>query len=88
VNEISQIIRQLEQQRTAIERALTALRDFSGGSAPQSAAGRPAGGPGRKPRKRRLSPEGRARIAEAARRRWAALKAGGGQSRSGRKKSA
>ncbi len=87
MNELGQIIRQLEQQRAAIERALVALRG-SAAMAPQNEGAPPR--PGRRGRKRRLSPEERARIAEAARRRWAALKAGGqGESKkAGRKKQA
>ena len=87
MNELSQIIKQLEQQRSAIDRALTALRGSAAAAIPQTEA-TPARR-GRKGRKRRLSPEGRARIAEAARRRWAALKAaGGGGAKRARKKSA
>jgi hypothetical protein len=69
VNDITSIIRQLEAQKAAIERALSALRDVSSttdsGGAPRSSSTT------KQPRKRRLSPEGRARIADAARRRWA-----------------
>ena len=87
MNELSQIIRQLEQQRSAIDKALTALRGTPAAAIPETEG--TTGRRGRRPRKRRLSPEGRARIAEAARRRWAALKAaGGGAKRAGRKKSA
>ena len=60
-----------QELRTAIDRALEALRGFPG------AAGAPGGKrrgrpPGKKRGgKRRMSAEGRARIAEAARKRWA-----------------
>jgi len=72
VNEITNIIRQLEQQQAAIQRALSALREIGGGGtvATTKAVTKSTG-----PRKRRLSPEGRKRIAEAARRRWAAKRA-------------
>jgi hypothetical protein len=70
VNEIASIIAQLERQKTAIDRAITALRDVSSPQAAVRAAA--TKGPGKK---RRLSPEGRRRIAEAARKRWAAEKA-------------
>jgi hypothetical protein len=70
LNEVDSIISQLEEQRSSIERAISALREISS----------PAPRRGRRPgtkltrTKRVLSPEGRARIAEAARRRWANLK--------------
>jgi hypothetical protein len=66
MNEIASIIRQLEQQKQAIERALAALKEI--GTQPVRAT--------TKRRKHHMSPEGRARIAEAARRRWAAMRKG------------
>lgn len=91
MDQIGEIIRQLENQRSAIERALIALRGTSGAFNRNAKPGPEAGRAGRKRRKRNLSPEGRARIAEAARRRWTALRAGSdAQSetkRTGRKKS-
>lgn len=86
MNDVDNIISQLEQQRTSIDRAIAALREIGGqppkkrrgrppskhlnqGTAPVAAASQPA------PKKRRLSPEGRRRIAEALKRRWAAQKA-------------
>lgn len=84
MNDLSKIVAQLEEQRDAIDRALKALREIGGSSgavrvAATSAAASvaPAGkkkGPGR-PRKRRLSEEGRQRIIEAAKRRWAKVNA-------------
>lgn len=68
---ILEIIRQLEQQRSAIERALEALREVGGSRNAKPTS--PAVVSGTK--KRRLSPAGRRRIAEAARKRWAAVKA-------------
>ena len=67
------IIASLEQQRAAIERALEALREVSGTSAPATKKrGRP---PGKKTGvKRVLSPEGRAAIIAGAKKRWAAAK--------------
>jgi hypothetical protein len=64
---INRMIRNLERQRDSIDRALEALRELVGGGREQPKS--PA------PQKRRLSPEGRARIVEAARRRWAVKKA-------------
>lgn len=74
MNDIGGIIASLEQQRAAIERALAALREVSGGAAPAAKRG-----PGRPPKsgakpKRVLSPEGRARIIAATKRRWAAVR--------------
>ena len=68
MNEITNIIRQLEQQQAAIQRALSALREIGGGGAVATtkATTKSAG-----PRKRRLSPEGRKRIADAMKKRWA-----------------
>lgn len=73
MNDVDSIISQLEKQRDAIDRALAALREVDGGSAPVKRRGRP---PAQKKAtsKRVLSPEGRARISEAAKRRWADLK--------------
>src|SRR5687767_1079973 len=73
LNDVDRIISDLEHQRAAIERAIEALREISvpGGTArgAQSAPAAPAA------RKRRLSAEGRRRIAEATRRRWALKRA-------------
>lgn len=71
MREIGSIIKQLEQQKSAIERAIGALREVS-----QAPGEMPAGIKEKSaPKKRRMSPEGRKRIGDAARRRWAALKA-------------
>ena len=71
--EVSSIITELERQGQGIDRALAALRDLAGGpTAPAKARGVK-----RAPRKRRISAEGRAGMAEAARKRWAAKKAAG-----------
>jgi hypothetical protein len=74
LNAIENIIRQLEQQHASLDRALGALREIEG-TAAASAQGR--GMPGKKARggKRHMSAEGRARIAEATRRRWAEKRA-------------
>jgi hypothetical protein len=72
VNDIDNVISRLEKQRSALDRALLALREIAGLNTPnaqpvsQSTSG-----------KRRLSPEGRRKIIEATKRRWAARKAGG-----------
>ena len=71
MNDVANVISQLETQRSAIDRALSALREISGSSAtgPDS-----HGGTQNKRKKRHLSPEGRRRIIEATKRRWAAAR--------------
>jgi hypothetical protein len=69
VNDVENIISKLEKQRSAIDRAISALREITGS---------PATGPDvakDKTKKRHLSPEGRRRIIEATKRRWAAKRA-------------
>jgi hypothetical protein len=70
VNDIANIISQLEHQKAAIERAISALREIEGPS--QIGASTASG---KTSQKRHISPEGRKRIAEALRRRWAAKRA-------------
>ena len=75
MNEIESVIAQLERQGEAIERALGALREIAGTTVPDAKRrGRP---PGQKKRggKRGMSAEGRARIGEATRKRWAEKRA-------------
>lgn len=73
MDHLAHIISQLERQKAAIERAISALGEIdSGPENKQTVSQTPEVGA----RKRRLSPEGRKRIAEAMRRRWAAKKAG------------
>jgi hypothetical protein len=77
-NGLKDAIARLEQQKTAIERALAALREIDGPGAETSA---PAPAPvkaktkRKAKRKSRITPEGRARLAEAMRKRWAAKRA-------------
>ena len=73
-------IAQLEQQHAAIERALAALREIDGIAALPAAPGpvapaRGRGRPRKAKRKDRLSPEGRASLSAALKKRWAAKKA-------------
>ena len=77
---LNEIIAKLEQQAKAIERALAALREVEGsaagtsGSAPAAA---PAGaGPRKATKKGGMTPEGRRRLSEALRARWAAKRTG------------
>ena len=78
LTDLQQIISDLEQQKISIDNALAALRGLSAGTPQRRRPGRPPGtrGPGRPPKKRStISEEGRQRIAEAQRQRWAAKKA-------------
>ena len=72
MNDIDNVISRLEKQRSAIDRALLALREIAGPNTPNA---QPASQS--KSGKRRLSPEGRRRIIEATKRRWAAKRAAG-----------
>jgi len=88
---ISQIIASLERQRESIEKALAALREVEGAAgAPRR--GRPRGSgaaPATKQSRRgRISPEGRKRLAEAMRRRWAVKRASATARKAARKKAA
>lgn len=72
MNDVAKIIAELESKRASIDRAIAALREVAvvgAAPAPAKRRGRPA------KRKRNLSPEGRARIAAAARKRWAQKRA-------------
>jgi hypothetical protein len=72
LTDVRGIISELEQQRAAIDQALAALREISGFG---PAAGKRSPKVSKRGGKRKLSPEGRARIAEATRRRWAEQRA-------------
>lgn len=75
MNEIESIIERLEQQRAAIDNALTALREV-GGTEPEKRRGRPTGSGKARKKTRHISPEGRQRQIEAMRKYWAKKKAG------------
>ena len=77
MNDVENVISQLEQQRSAIDRAISALREITG----SPAGGREGRGTLHRAKKRHLSPEGRRRIIEAAKRRWASKRAGGAPKR-------
>jgi hypothetical protein len=74
---LEDIIARLEEQAAAIERALEALREVEGTSAPATAAKSSAS-----PAKRTggMTPEGRKRLSAALRKRWAAKRAAEGTS--------
>ncbi len=76
-NGLTDVIRGLEKQKTAIERALAALRDVDGTtveSSPLAVAAVPARR-GRAKRKGGMTPEGRRRLSEALKKRWAVKRA-------------
>lgn len=88
MKDIRQIIGELEQQQDAITRAIAALREVGGEAAPgvRKKVAKAAA-----PQKRRISPEGRARISAAAKARWAAeraQKAAAAQAQTGKKRAA
>jgi hypothetical protein len=75
-NSLTEVIRKLEQQRAGIDRALAALREIEG-TAGETTASEPTAAVGRRGRpKGGMTPEGRRRLSEALRARWAAKRAG------------
>lgn len=72
-NGLAEIIKQLEQQGRAIERALAALRDV-GDSGPSSTPAPATSSDGKRTGRRKggMTPEGRRRLSEALKARWAA----------------
>ena len=83
MNEIANIINRLETQKAAIEQALEALRDFgeTGSITPRKSVGKAA-----PTRKGGMTPEGRRRLAQAMKRRWAAKRTGAQAKKSSTKK--
>ena len=75
MNDIERVISRLESQRASIDKALAALRDLDAAKPAAAAGAVAAPKPGEKPKvkrkKSRLSPEGRQRIIDAAKKRWA-----------------
>lgn len=75
---ITQIVEQLRAERSRLDAAIQALEGAGtsrrGRGRPPRSANKPVGGAPR--RKRRMSAAARKRIAEAMRKRWAAVKAG------------
>jgi hypothetical protein len=71
--DISGIVAALEERLSGINAALTALHGMNGAPAPVKRRGRPAG---TKNRKGGMSQDGRRRISEAQKARWAAIKRG------------
>ena len=72
MNNVENVISQLETQRSAIDRAILALREVAGKNPLAKVTSPSSNG---QPRKRHLSPEGRRRIIAATKKRWAAKRA-------------
>jgi hypothetical protein len=70
---LSNIIRDLEQERTRIDRAIAALKSIGSTAAAKSSPAKAA--PGRRRRRGHLSAAARARIAAAQKTRWAKFRA-------------
>ena len=86
---LKEIITKLERQRNAIDRALTALHDIEGAGAAKTAAAPVAVVKAtRKRRKGRITEEGRKRLAEAMKKRWAIKRSAGQAKKATRKKAA
>jgi hypothetical protein len=77
-NSLNEVIRKLEHQRIGIERALAALREIEGPGLEATAPAAVSVPRGRRKAKRKggMTPEGRKRLSEALKARWAAKKAG------------
>ena len=73
--EVSRIIAEIDAQISKLQQARALLAGTTASSAPRAGRGRPKGSKNAStattPRKRKLSPEGRKRIADAMRKRWA-----------------
>ena len=75
-NGLKEVIKGLEKQKTAIERALAALKEVDGApveTAPLAAVPARRGRPAK--RKGGMTPEGRRRLSEALKKRWAVKRA-------------
>lgn len=71
MTDLQRIIGELEQQRNAIDRAIAALREITPSVPAVAKRSQEVSAEG----KRRMSPEGRQRIVDALKRRWAAKRA-------------
>jgi hypothetical protein len=72
-NNVKEIINQLEKQKSAIDKAIAALRGIEGDVAVSPAPKKVAASK-KTAKKRVMSEEGRQRIAAASRKRWAAVR--------------
>jgi hypothetical protein len=75
LTDVTSIISDLERQRNAIDRAISALREVAGSNEKRRSAPARATSTRAANKKRELSPEGRQRIIEATKKRWAAKRA-------------
>lgn len=75
-NSLAEVIRKLEQQKAGIERALDALRSIEGTGEAATPSPSTATGSVRGRRKGGMTPEGRRRLSEALKARWAARREG------------
>ena len=82
---LNDVIARLEEQKTGIERALSALRQIEGSGVQSREEKPPAPRKAQTKRKRRITPEGRKRLAEAMKRRWAVKRAAVQAKKRGRK---
>ena len=74
-NGLKEVIKGLEKQKTAIERALAALREVDGTVAESVPVAAAPARRGRPKRKGGMTPEGRRRLSEALKKRWAVKRA-------------
>jgi hypothetical protein len=74
-NSLNEVIKKLEQQRLGIERALAALRDIESPGLDAASPVSAPRGPRKAKRKGGMTAEGRKRLSEALKARWAAKKA-------------
>jgi hypothetical protein len=74
VTDVTSIIRQLEQQKASIDRAIEALREIAGGGLTGDSASQTAASDSES-QTSHISPDGRRKLAESMKRRWAARRA-------------
>ena len=86
MNDIARVISRLEQQRTTIDRAISALREVEGLKPAESAS--VDGAAPSESKKRRMSAAGRRKIAEGTRRYWAEKRAEAAQAKKAATKTA
>jgi hypothetical protein len=73
LGDFKEVISRLEGQKVAIDKAISVLREFEGGAVVEQATPRKVVSKKAAKKKRTMSEEGRQRIAEASRKRWAAV---------------
>ncbi len=81
---LKDIIERLEQQRAGIERALAALREIGGGLESGGAVTAVVRGATRAKKKGGMTPDGRRRLSESLKKRWAVKRAAAGKAPAGR----